>query len=353
MNPERRLRGPAWALMATAAIVHSAGSGGAQRLVQPPYPPSPIIERIEWAPAAEILRLAPGSDNWPVTWADDDLLYTAYGDGWGFEPLLNDKLSLGLAAVAGLPPAIQGVNIRSASGERRGDGAQGLKASGMLMTGGVLYMWVRNAGNARLAWSRNHALDWEWCEWRLDAGFGCPTLLNFGRDYEGARDEFVYVYSHDADSAYEPADRMVLARVPARRLRERQAYEFFQELGAAGRPVWTPDAARRGAVFSFPGHCYRSGISYNAGLKRYLWCQVLPGKAPRFEGGFGIYDAPEPWGPWTTAYFAERWDVGPGETSSIPPKWISSDGHVAHLVFSGNDGFSVRRMRIITRSPSR
>jgi hypothetical protein len=84
-------------------------------------------------------------------------------------------------------------------------------------------------------------------------------------------------------------------------------------------------------------------------LKRYLWCQILPGEAPRFEGGFGIYDAPEPWGPWTTAFFTERWDVGPGETSSIPPKWTSADGRTAHLVFSGDDAFSVRRMSILTR----
>ena len=55
---------------------------------------------------------------------------------------------------------------------------------------------------------------------------------------------------------------------------------------------------------------------YNAGLKRYLWCQVLPTskhpQGPRFQGGFGVYDAPEPWGPWTTVFYTDEWDVGPG-----------------------------------------
>ena len=88
---------------------------------------------------------------------------------------------------------------------------------------------------------------------------------------------------------------------------------------AGNRPAWTDDIAGRGAVFTHEGRCYRSGISYDAGLKRYLWCQVLPGGDPRFRGGFGIYDAPEPWGPWSTAYFTEAWDVGPGETSCFPP----------------------------------
>jgi len=58
----------------------------------------------------------------------------------------------------------------------------------------------------------------------------------------------------------------------------------------------------------------------NAGLKRYLWCQIGPGKDTRFTGGFAIYDAPEPWGPWTTAFHTDAWDVGPGESSSLPTK---------------------------------
>ena len=61
-------------------------------------------------------------------------------------------------------------------------------------------------------------------------------------------------------------------------------------------------------MFQYTGKCYRSGITYNSALKRYLWCQILPGKDPRFAGGFGVYDAPEPWGPWTTVYHTDSWD---------------------------------------------
>lgn len=56
-----------------------------------------------------------------------------------------------------------------------------------------------------------------------------------------------------------------------------------------------------------------------------------------------------PWGPWTTAFYTERWDVGPGETSSFPVKWMSPDGTDVHLVFSGDDAFSVRKATIIRR----
>jgi hypothetical protein len=58
---------------------------------------------------------------------------------------------------------------------------------------------------------------------------------------------------------------------------------------------------------------------------------------------FGIYDAPEPWGPWTTVFHTESWDVDPGESQHIPSKWISKDGRTIHLLFSGNDCFAVRR----------
>src|SRR5204863_1270699 len=51
-----------------------------------PYPPSPVISGVTWAPPESIVRRARGSDNWPLTWGDDDLLYTAFGDGTGFEP---------------------------------------------------------------------------------------------------------------------------------------------------------------------------------------------------------------------------------------------------------------------------
>jgi CubicO group peptidase (beta-lactamase class C family) len=308
-----------------------------------PYPPSRAIKRIDWAPPETILRKAKGSDNWPLTWADDDHLYTAYGDGWGFDPRVPEKLSLGIARIEHGPADFTGINVRSPSIEQKGDGKAGKKASGLLMVDGVLYLWVRNAGNAQLAWSNDHGKAWMWSDWKFTTSFGCPTFLNFGKNYAGARDDYVYVYSHDQDSAYLPADRMVLARVPKGRIKDRAAYEFFKTLGAENRPVWSADLNERGAAFTHPGNCYRSGISYNAGLKRYLWCQILPGKDPRFAGGFGVYDAPEPWGPWTTAYFTENWDVGPGETSSFPTKWMSADGKTLYLVFSGGDNFSVRR----------
>ena len=89
-------------------------------------------------------------------------------------------------------------------------------------------------------------------------------------------------------------------------------------------------------------------------MKRYLWCQTLPEstdpRGPRYQGGFGIYEAPEPWGPWRTVYLTEAWDTGPGETSSLPPKWMSEDGLTCYLLFSGDDCFFVRNLGLVDKT---
>jgi hypothetical protein len=312
-----------------------------------PYLQSPVIRSVSFAPESTILRKAIESDNWPITWGDDDAQYTAYGDGAGFEPYVDHKLSMGFAKVTGAASAFQGTNIRSTNGERLGDGAKGAKASGMLMVGGVLYMWVRNVGNSQLAWSEDHGRTWQW-GFHFDTSFGSPAFLNAGRNYNGALDDFVYVYSQDGPSAYEPDDALVLARVPKGRIRDVTAYEFLQRLEYSGNTTWTRDLKQRGAVFRFPGHCQRVDAVYNPLLKRYLLAVAYNSK-----GGWGIYDAPEPWGPWTTAFHTDYWGIEGTHGYRLPAKWIGPESNTMTLVFSGiklpditYDAFCVRKMTL-------
>jgi CubicO group peptidase (beta-lactamase class C family) len=316
-----------------------------------PYPHSAHIDGVTFGPESTIVRRALDSDNWPITWGDDDAQYTSYGDGKGFEPLLPVKLSMGIAKVTGSPDNFQGINIRSATGERTGDGAKGAKASGMLMVDGVLYMWVRNTGNAQIAWSEDHGRTWQW-GFKLSTSFGSPVFLNFGPNYAGARDGFVYTYSQDGASAYEANDSLVLARVPKASIRNRDAYEFFAGLDAGGHPEWTRDIAARGPVFSFRGHCQRADAVYNPLLKRYLLALGY-----NHKGGWGMFDAPEPWGPWTTVFHTDYWGLGGTHGYRLPAKWIGPAANQMTLVFSGvalpgmmNDAFCVRRMTLDLRN---
>ncbi len=310
------------------------------------YPPSPVIRGIRFAPEVTITRKAIDSDNWPITWGDDDSQYTAYGDGWGFDPKGDKKLSQGFARIEGTPADFRGINIRSSSGERTGGGARGLKASGIVIVEGVLYLWVRNARNAQLAWSSDHGTTWEW-GFRFASSFGSPAFLNFGRNYQGARDNYVYTYTQDGASAYESDDRPVLARVPKDKIRDRAAWEFLDRLDQQGKPVWTSDIAHRGEAFRYPRHCGRVDVVYHPGLQRYLLAVSY-----NHDGGLGIDDAPEPWGPWTTAFHSEHWDLGGTHGYRLPAKWIDSAGRSMALIFSGiapNDAFCARGMMLDVR----
>jgi len=318
-----------------------------QAITDPPYPPSHVIRAVEFAPESEIKRAAIGSDNWPITWGDDDAQYTSYGDGTGFEPGTERKLSLGLARITGGPEEFHGTNLRSETAERTGDGASGPKAGGMLMVDGVLYMLVRNVGNSQLAWSEDHGKTWEW-GLKFETSFGCPTFLNCGRNYARALDDYVYVYSSDGPTAYDSYDGVVLARVPKNRLKDRVAYEFFASIDEAGNPTWSADIAKRKPIFSYPGRCGRSEVVYLPALGRYIMALGFD-----HDGGWGLFDAPDPWGPWTTAFHTRDWGLGKTHGYRLPAKWIDPDGLTAHLVFSGRpyqgtnyDAFCVRRLRI-------
>src|SRR5205823_2152954 len=120
-----------------SAIASTVSAQPAQ--LSAPYPPSQIIRQVIWAPKETIIRKAHDSDNWPMTWADDDALYTAYGDGSGFEPFVPEKLSLGFAKITGTPTAFTGENLRAPSLEQRGGGQRGRKASGLLCVNAALY----------------------------------------------------------------------------------------------------------------------------------------------------------------------------------------------------------------------
>lgn len=318
-----------------------------------PCPWSTKITKMDWAPVSSVIRHAAGgvkrdgSDNWPMTWADDDHIYTAYGDGYGFAPELPNKLGLGFARIKGMQEDFKCENIRS-DAENPGYGGTGEKSSGLLMVEGVLYLWVRNVdkkgSRSRLARSRNYAKTWEWCDWLFEE-FGHIGFVNYGKNYSGARDHYVYMLTHDNPSAYKEADRFVMMRVPKERILEKEAYEFFVGINDQSLPVWSPEADKRGPIMTHPNHCRRSSISYNAGIGRYLlWQQyTLEGTDTRFHGGVGIYEAPEPWGPWSTVYFAEKWDIGPGDLGCFPTKWMSEDGKTVYLVFAGDDNFCVRK----------
>jgi hypothetical protein len=72
-----------------------------------------------------------------------------------------------------------------------------------------------------------------------------PRFVQYGQDYNGAPDDWVYVYfpGTQGDSAFfENNDQILLARVHKENILERSAYEFFNGIQLDGSTAWTTDS---------------------------------------------------------------------------------------------------------------
>jgi hypothetical protein len=332
----------------------------------PPYPPSPVLRGItlDWTTHQ---RDAIGSDNWQLTWADDGHQYAAWGDGGGFGGTNSaGRVSLGVARIEGAPDGYRGVNVWGGNGALYPATFEG-KSWGMISTGGALYMWVvpksllaDMQSEARLYRSPDHGATWQPADWaftRAD-GLTIPTICQFGKDNNGARDRYVYHYfisPRDA-SGYniQRPGAIYLARSPETELMHHAAYEFFAGM-SGGRPSWTRDLAAKAPVFEDRenGVGWVSSVTYVHGLRRYiLMCEHTSSS----RGNFGMFDAPEPWGPWTMVTYLNESEgnyFGAGHVEpntffwNIPVKWQSLDGKRFTIVFTGagrgknNDSFNL------------
>jgi hypothetical protein len=312
---------------------------------------------------------APGSDNWAVTWADDDHQYTVWGDGGGFGGTNNDgRVSLGFGRIEGDWEDFKGVNIWGGKNAEH-PAPFGGKSYGLLSVDGVLYSWwgpgsgTQSYSEARILRSEDKGATWIQSSWdwtEVDDRLVQPSILNFGKDYDGARDGYVYHYFIRKESTAEslgihlggepPAGKIDLARVPKDRIMGRSEWEFFAGLGADGEPLWTRTPAHRRPVFEDRnGVGFSSSVSYNPGLGRYL---LMTEHTEVISGLMGMFDAPEPWGPWTTVKYFESGYFGRGNIENstfywnFSNKWLSHDGIDFVLVFTGsreNDSWNTLR----------
>jgi hypothetical protein len=86
-------------------------------------------------------------------------------------------------------------------------------------------------------------------------------------------------------------------------------------------------------VFADPSGAAPGAAVYDPGLKRFLLTCFHVG-----PGQLGVFDAPNPWGPWTTVAYYEHWGNmgadGEGLTCGFPQKWMSADGLTLWSIFS-------------------
>ncbi len=336
---------------------------------QLPYPKSQVIMNISFNWSSHV-RLASGSDNWPLTWADDDNQYTVWGDGGGFSGT-NDigRSSIGVARIEGNWHDFQATNIWGGYHPVTNHEVIG-KSYGIICVNGVLYMWlgmleteIDPFKEVKIAFSRDHGETWEKTDWSFERkdGVMMPAICNYGKNYQGASDEYVYSYLIRFQSYEGPDDYpdkvdwlncqkpgiIDLVRVQKDEILNRDAYAFFAGIQDEN-PVWTKDINKRVPVFENPdgvGWCIN--VIYNEGLKRYI---LTSEHTETHRGNIGIFDAPKPWGPWTTVLYEKNWGEGhiPLNTFywNFSNKWTSEDGKSFSIIFTGrkeNDSFNVIR----------
>ena len=333
-----------------------AGAATAQ-----PYPPSTAIVGVSycWGSGAcgQLLNLAQGSDNWPITWADNGHQYTSWGDGGGFGSSGSggsDRVSLGFGRVQGGATSYVGINVWGGKSHEN-PATFGGKAYGLLSVGTVMYSMVTPGSNQQgydtttVAFSNDHSATWVKSPWRWvkSQGVAFPTLLNFGQGYAGARDNYIYAYFIDPQDTgslgIQTPGHIWLARVLKTEVLTEASWQWYTGTagGMAGTPTWGVNTAKTPVFQDLTngvGWCL--SVSYNAGLQRYL---LSTENTQSFAGRFGLFDAPNPWGPWTTVeYFhTTGWHTGHDATDAFyrgyANKWASPDGVNFMLVYSGND----------------
>jgi hypothetical protein len=290
-----------------------------------------------------------------MTWADDDGIYISAGDpNWG-----ETQDGLDVEKFAGGPTDYEITKVNHMN-DYLGWGGAGPKPSGMICVEGILYLAFQNmlgtrkpafglrsqhGSDAQIVYSINKGLSWVPALANLSAPmfpghtFGGPAFVNFGRDNENARDDFVYAVSSDQ---WDNGSNLRLGRVPASEIVRREAWEWVCAFGPGGQPAWGPRLDAAIPVLSLHRWLGLPEMVYLAGIERYL---LLTWRLREdFTAGTGtdllVLDAPEPWGPFSVVHFEELWE-GREFTPycpRVPLKWLESDGLTGWLQFSGNWG---------------
>ncbi|MBU1191598.1 MAG: DUF4185 domain-containing protein [Gammaproteobacteria bacterium] len=333
----------------------------------PNYPPSTAITGMSFD-MATLRNVTPGnnvaadeSDNWTITWADDDHQYTSFGDGEGFRTTNTVRASLGVGRIEGDKDNYSAFDVFKVGKETGGCGG---KSVGILAVDGELYLLRAGSSSNSSAFQRTELFKstdkgkswsatgviWANKDFTGSDGFFSPSFLQFGKDYAGARDEFVYIYApeetisvdEDAWNVQVPG-KIALIRVPKVSMTDKNTYEYFTGLDVGGNALWASDINSRAPVFEDPVNgVMRTSVSYNPGLGRYLLITQQVNRFRNSDFHIGVYEAPDPWGPWQTVLFGNAELTGPGLNTgsksvywNFSNKWLSPDGKNFVMVYTG------------------
>lgn len=272
-----------------------------------PYPQSPFIRSVTWDKTS-LLQYAEGSDQWPMTWADDGNIYAGWGDGYGWE-LKQPKYNLGITKIQGYPPSLDGIDVFK---YKEGHGLA--KPEALIAIGKRIYFFYTNGlsksstDNTSIGFTDNYFKtvvinEEKFFDYAPD-GFRVRGVLQQGKGYDNTFDQYVYIYcGFNKDSS------LFLARIEKQFLLEADKWEWFS--GTSIKPEWSYDFQRKKPAFIDKNlFLWHIGISYFKGLNRVILTK------PHFKSSqkatddrptsFGIFESVNPWGPWHTVLYVDN-----------------------------------------------
>ncbi|HET6559277.1 MAG TPA: hypothetical protein VFG54_18280, partial [Prolixibacteraceae bacterium] len=279
---------------------------------------SPVIRSV-MVDGQALEPFASDGDLWLSTWADDNHIYSGWGDGKGplngQEP--NAWVDMGIVRLTGELPDLKPQT------RYREDQTPPLsindKPSSLIYLDSCLYGQFHSpAGDARIGYlsiSKDYGFTWNrigffgedeiqpenaspWLR-KNKSPFRCLFFINMGQNYNLNTDGYVYALGIGTEWHWMGL-RVFLVRVKKENITDYNHYEYFAGYSKDELPQWSslPSMAKpvKGPITFGQG----SAI-YHPGIKRYL-----------FMTDFDVFDAPHPWGPWTYAGSWTTWKTRPG-----------------------------------------
>lgn len=333
-----------------------------------------------------IIRSGSLGDNWCHTWAADGHIYTCMDDGWGWIDTLEleQRWNNRVWKIVDGPEQIKDEFLpgypeypfeksNNPTGKRVWYGYGIISVDSTIYQSlslcfgtsfgpfkGVKFIYSPDFGqtwynqDSTEVGQNTHGEDWEDMFFLNEKGqyissFSILAFAQMGRDYEQNKDGYIYVYSPGGGFApYN--EKLMLARVPKEQLLNKERWEYFQGMDAAGNALWTDTLKSAGFIHQFPSgydfYSWHPSVVYNEKLDMYIMSTYGTGGSAT-----DLHDMPStlmllwartPWGPWTEFHVDTNWIMDHPDNrlyqAKLSPKWISEDGKEMWLIWSDQRG---------------
>jgi len=214
------------------------------------------------------------------------------------------------------------------------------KPSSLLYLDGRLYLAGHSPSGAPdygyIAYSEDDGVSWtivEGTPWTESSNFRVLSFVNMGESYSANSDGYVYAMGTSAELLIDRSMSVYLARVPRSAIDQYGQYEYWTGSSESVGAEWSGAESEATPMEGIQTYSQVSAMLHE-GTGRYL---LLSGVTSVTPGEGALFEAPQPWGPWTRVATLEGRHI-----SSL----ISKDAGDRHVYLSRAGGSSTYNLHI-------